>query len=253
MKKWLCRTEKDKNNLSVVIPTFNNSNYLVECLKSVVNSCDDCCDYEVLLGIDNCYETLNTLNSNSIFSNNSIKIFFFSKNVGPYIIRNSLANIAKYDNILFFDSDDVLINTAVKMLMSKFYNKEILKYKFYNFHHGKDYNDVENLSLSNMFSHGSFLIKKNKFMEMNGFFGWKCGADTEFDERCIGVNQQIHKLDVPLFYRRYHGKNITMSPETGIDSRIRKKYGEFIQNRQINKKWSNPRWLEVFNFNLVKT
>jgi len=145
------------------------------------------------------------------------------------------------------------MSNAIQTLMNRFHDKEILKYKFYNFHNGKDYNDVENLSLSNMFSHGSFLIKKNKFIEMNGFFGWRCGADTEFDERCMGINQRIYKIDVPLFYRRYHGKNVTMAPETGIDSKIRKKYGEFIQNRQLSKKWNNPECLEVFNFNLIKT
>ncbi len=253
MKKWLYGIKKDNQNLSVVIPTFNNASYLAECLQSVTASCDDgCCNYEILLGIDSCYDTVNVLHKHSIFSNKNIRIFFFPKNVGPYIIRNSLANISKYDNILFFDSDDVLMKHSIEILMKKFYNKDILKYKFYNFHHGKDYNDVENLSLSSMFSHGSFLIKKTKFMEMNGFFGWKCGADTEFDERCIGINQQIHKLDIPLFYRRYHGKNITMTSETGINSKIRKKYGEFIQNRQLIKKWSNPEQLEVFNFNLVK-
>lgn len=251
MKKWLYKN-KDKYNLSVVIPTFDNANYLVECLKSVIDSSKRCCNYEILLGIDNCYETVSLLSRHSIFSKKCIKIFFFSKKVGPYIIRNSLAKIAKYDNILFFDSDDVLMKNSVKILMDKFSGKEILKYKFYNFVHGRDYNDVENLALSVIFSHGSFLIKKQKFMEMNGFFGWKCGADTEFDERCIGIKQPIHSLDVPLFYRRYHGENVTMKPETGINSKIRQKYGEFINSCRTSKSWLNPESLQVFNYNLIK-
>lgn len=250
MKKWLQKVIKYK--LSVVIPTFNNVEYLEECIKSIIDSCKECCDFEILLGIDNCYDTLYFAGKSALLKNKYTKLFFFSKKVGPYIIRNSLADIAKYDNILFFDSDDVLMKDAVKILMDKFSGKEILKYKFYNFVHGKDYKDVENLSLSAIFSHGSFLIKKEKFMKMNGFFGWKCGADTEFDERCIGTKQQIHKLDIPVYYRRYHGKNITMLPETGIDSTIRKKYGEFILNRRIDRKWLNPTFLQTFNFNLVK-
>lgn len=252
MKKWLYKISKNNYNLSVIIPTFNNADYLVECIQSVINSCEKCSNYEILLGIDNCYKTINVLDLHPIFSSNCIKIFFFSKKVGPYIIRNSLANIAKYDNILFFDSDDVLMKHAVQVFMEKFSDKDILKYKFYNFYHGKNYNDVENLALSTIFSHGSFLIKKQKFMEMNGFFGWKCGADTEFDERCLGIGQQINKLDVPLYYRRYHGNNITILPETGINSDIRKKYGEFILNRRTDRKWTNPKFLEIFNFNLIK-
>lgn len=252
MKKWLYKNIKSKYNLSVVIPTFDNAKYLVECLQSVMDSCAECCDYEILLGIDNCYDTISILNSNLVFSDSRIKILFFSKKVGPYIIRNSLANIAKYDNILFFDSDDILMKDAIKVLMEKFSDKEILKYKFYNFVNGKDHNNVENLSLSTIFSHGSFLIKKQKFMEMSGFFAWKCGADTEFDDRCIGIDQKIYKLDIPVYYRRYHGKNITMLPETGIDSKIRKKYGEFINSRRVNRNWPNPDCLEVFNYNVIK-
>jgi hypothetical protein len=43
-----------------------------------------------------------------------------------------------------------------------------------------------------------------------------------------------------------------MVPETGMNSKIRKKYGEFILNRRISSKWSNPELLETFNLNLVK-
>lgn len=250
MKKWLYKN--NKQDLSIVIPTFDNANYLVECLQSIIDSCCEFCNYEILLGIDNCYKTIDLLDIHPIFLKNCIKIFFFSKNVGPYIIRNSLANVAKYDNILFFDSDDVLMKQSVKILLEKFSGKQILKYKFYNFNHGDDYNQVENLSLSHIFSHGSFLIKKQKFLEMNGFFGWKCGADTEFDERCVGIKQEIFKLDTPIYYRRYHNKNITRLPETGIDSKIRKKYGEFIINRRIDQKWPNPTYLQIFNYNAVK-
>lgn len=251
MKKWLHNVMSHKNELSVIIPTFNNVLYLKECLDSVAKACKKCCDYEVLLGIDNCRDTLQFLDSCSVARSKHVRVFFFPKNVGPYIIRNSLAKIAKYDNILFFDSDDVLMKNTIQTLMKKFSGKDILKYKFYNFTHGKNYNDIENLALSPIFSHGSFLIKKQKFLEMNGFFGWKCGADTEFDDRCNGMRQYIHKLDVPVFYRRYHGKNVTILPETGINSSVRKIYGEFIMNRRANNSWKNPEFLETFNYNLV--
>lgn len=251
MKKWLYKHPENRKRLSIIVPTFENSGYLVDCLQSILDACNGIDDYEILLGIDNCYGTVYFLDQNLVFSNRRIKILFFPKSVGPYIIRNSLAKIAKYDNILFFDSDDVLMKHGINILMSKFSNKHILKYRFYNFNHGDDYTDVEKLSLSPMVSHGSFLIKKEKFMEMNGFFGWKCGADTEFDDRCDGIQQRVYKLDIPIFYRRYHGKNTTIRPETGIHSSIRKKYGEFIMNRRIDGKWPNPSVLEVSNYNLI--
>jgi glycosyltransferase involved in cell wall biosynthesis len=203
------------------------------------------------LGIDDCYNTLKFVTRCDIFLNKSIKIFFFPKNVGPYIIRNSLAKVAKYDNILFFDSDDVMMENMVQTLLKNF-QRDVLKFKFYNFNQGTDYRDLKNLKISKMFGLGVFISKKNVFLEMNGFFGWRCGADTEFCERYEGQGKTAELLDLPLFYRRYHDKNITKSSETGIGSMLRNMYGSIIVDNQINRKWENPKELNTFQFNIVR-
>lgn len=249
MLKWLYKVCAKKHNLSVIVPTYNNVNYLAECIDSIIRSAKIACkQYEILVGIDNCHDTLQFISRRHRFSNKNVRFYFFPKNVGPYIIRNSLALISKYDNILFFDSDDVMMKDALNTILNKFNNKEILKFKFYNFFDGKDYNDVENLSISSIFSHGAFLIKRNKFLDMNGFFGWKCGADAEFEERYRNVNHNIPTLDIPLFYRRYHNTNITRSDETGIGSRLRNRYGKIINDNRINGMWKNPVEINISKF-----
>ena len=251
MLKWLYGLFRKKYAVSVVIPTHKNTQFIIECVQSIIASASKCCEYEILIGIDNCKETLEFVGKHSIFKSRHIKTYYFPKNVGPYVIRNSLAEIAKYDNILFFDSDDVMMPSMLKVLLSHFDGKELLKFKFYNFENGSDYNDIQNLSISSILAQASFLIKKETFLRMNGFYGWKCGADAEFDERYTGNKNKTHILDVPLYYRRYHDRNITRLPETGINSPLRKRYETFILDNRKNGKWKNPERPYVAKFNPV--
>jgi glycosyltransferase involved in cell wall biosynthesis len=248
MLKWLYR----KYEVSIIIPTYKNTKFLIECLESVIASAEKCANYEILLGIDHCNDTLEFIQSSSLFSHKHIKVYYFSKNVGPYFIRNSLAEKSKYANILFFDSDDVMMENMVETLLKNFKGKSMLKFKFYNFNDGSDYTNVDNLNISPDSSIGQFLITKKSFFKSMGFFGWKCGADTEFHERYSGNGNDIHNIDVPLFYRRYHSNNMTKSPDTGINSKIREKYGKIIMENRINKKWKNPVRPYVFPSTLIK-
>ena len=43
----------------------------------------------------------------------NIKILFFNKKPGTYVIRNTLALESKYDNLIFFDSDDIMKDNTV--------------------------------------------------------------------------------------------------------------------------------------------
>jgi glycosyltransferase involved in cell wall biosynthesis len=247
MFKWLHNVIKKRYEVSIVIPTYKNTRFLEECVGSVINSAKKYSNFEILLGIDNCQDTIRLVSSNQLFSNKRIKLHFFPKNVGPYIIRNKLTQKATYENILFFDSDDIMMENTIETLLEKFKNKEILKFKFYNFYDGKDYKDIENLQISPIFAHGSFLIKKKHFLSLNGFFGWKCGADAEFDERYTGNGFAIPKLDVPLYYRRYHDYNLTRRTDTGIGSSLRNRYSKIILQRRDAKNWTNPKKIDILN------
>lgn len=247
MFKWLYqRFYKKPYEVSIVVPTYDNVEFLEECISSIITSASKCCEYEILLGIDNCKKTLEFVGRVKLFKNKHIKIYYFPKNVGPYIVRNSLAAKAKYDNVLFFDSDDVMMPNMMQTIMENFAGKELLKFKFYNFETSKDVT-----SISSIFAHASFLIKKSKFYKMNGFYGWKCGADAEFAERYEGQNNKTDFLDIPIYYRRYHDRNITKLPETGLQSKLRSRYGKIIMENRINRKWKNPDKPQVFVSNVI--
>lgn len=246
MKKWLYKFLKKKHQVSIIIPTYKNTEFLLECLNSVIISCKKCCEFEILLGIDDCQDTLKFVSLYSIFKNKNISVYYFSKNIGPYVIRNTLATKAKYDNIFFFDSDDIMMPDTVDVLLKYFDGKEMLKFKFYNFENAWGYYNLENLSISPIFAHGVFLIKKEKFFKLKGFFGWRCGADTEFTERCEGLGYKIYFLDVPIFYRRYHEMNITKKTETAPKSEIRQVYKNIILEKRKTGMWNSPHEIQSF-------
>lgn len=252
MFKWLYKNNKNRHNVSIIIPTFKNEKFLSECINSILNSSKKCCNFEILLGIDNCYDTLKFIENNSLELNKNIKIYFFSKNVGPYVIRNTLVQYAKYENIFFFDSDDIMMEETMDILLSRFSEKDILKFKFYNFEHAKGMYDIENLSISPILAHGVFLIKKNKFFQVGGFFPWRCGADTEFSERYEAIGNGIPKIDVPLFYRRYHENNITKSSDTSLESDERRKIRDIILAKRATKNWEAPKLPITFSCSLIK-
>ena len=237
-KKWR------NTGISIVIPTFKNTKFLIECISSLVSSCKKL-DYEILIGIDACVETLEFLDKQSYKIDNRIKFFYFSKNVGPYVIRNSLALKTKYNNILFFDSDDVMITGSIDVIMKGLRHGGIVKFKHYNFIDGLDYTRERNVSLSEIYAHGVFAINKELFFQLRGFLGWRCGADTEFCERYAHFNVENILIDSALFFRRYHETNISRSEETGIDSPLRETYANIIYEKRNTKEWL-PEKIETF-------
>lgn len=221
-------------DLSIIIPTYDNVEYLPESLKSMIESGKGK-KIEILVGVDSCEKTKNYIYQNIKQFQEFIRFYFFEKNVGPYVIRNSLAKIANSNNILFFDSDDIAKEELIPLVLKNLTSHDVVRYKFYNF---KNPSDIPNLSSKNVggfFSVGQLGIKKDLFMGLNGFEPWVCAADAEFLSREIGNNLKTIKLNVPLFYRRRHDKNITILPETNAVSNIRQNYHRIIEDRKRKK------------------
>ena len=90
--------------ISVIVPAYKATKFIDECLDSLKGA-------DILVGVDNCQETLDHL-----LTRTDIRLFFFEKNVGPYIIKNTLVDRARFDNILFFDADDVLAEGVLEKI-----------------------------------------------------------------------------------------------------------------------------------------
>lgn len=216
-------------SLSVVIPTYNNTEFLEELFDSIEknNSIQNC---EILIGIDNCIKTLEYVLKKQFPKN--FRFFYFNQNYGPYIIKNTLVNISNYDKLFFFDSDDIMKESTLDEIISKLDYFECIKPKYVNFEDtddGRIYMDDKPA-----YGEGVFGIKKEKFLSLNGFEGWKVAADSDFMGRLYKTKVSLlHTKDI-LFDRRLHPKSLTINPETNYSSQIRTRYYLLSKQKTIN-------------------
>jgi len=211
--------------ISVIVPSFNNVEYIDECLTSVIESSKDF-NFEILVGIDNCEKTLDYIKEHQDKYINT-KFYFFNESVGPYVIKNTLTQISKSNNILFFDSDDIMNPECVPFVMEESENYGSIRFKYYDF---KETDKISSKSKSS--AEGVFFIKKSYFNFLNGFEPWKCAADSEFHYRVIKNKIKTKYLDFGLFLRRVHGVSLTRSNETGMKSGVRSIYHKIIKEKQ---------------------
>lgn len=104
------------NFFSIIIPTYNSTNYIGETIDSVLSQSYS--NFEILViddfsndGIDNVI--------NSVYSNTKLKLFINESKLGPNFSRNFGLKKAKGDYIMFLDSDDHLHRDALELLNRK--------------------------------------------------------------------------------------------------------------------------------------
>ena len=213
--------------ISIIIPTFDNIEYIDETLTSIYNSGKDL-EYEILIGIDGCNKSLKYLKDKTYPDNT--KIFFFSTNKGPYLIKNTLSTLAKYDNLLFFDSDDIMEENMIGYCLNSLNTHQCVKPRLRNFKivNGKIVNEVGRKN----WGEGVFAIKKPIFDYYNGFEGWLVAADSDFMDRLYKNNISVELTQEILVLRRLHDKGLTSRPDTGLRSSLRSKYASISKSKK---------------------
>lgn len=215
----------DGVKMSIIISTYKNVEFIDECINSIINSYEShkC---EILIGIDNCEETLEHIKNNPYPKN--VRFYYFEENYGPYIVFNTLSQISNSDVIMFFGSDDVMGENMINQ-MSINNNVEFIKPKFINFNDGVDYNTIDKSKIQ--YGEGVFSIKKDIFTYLNGFEPWRCAADSDFMGRLYKNNYKLKVTKDAVFYRRIHKNSLTQSTQTSYFSVLRKEYATVSKNK----------------------
>ena len=104
--------------ISIVIPVYNSSSTLKECLDSIFSSTFK--DYEVIVVSGN-----STDDSIKIAKQFQIKIIELPENKGPALARNKGFQVAQGDIILFLDSDVILNKNSLSLIIDKFSLTEV--------------------------------------------------------------------------------------------------------------------------------
>jgi glycosyltransferase involved in cell wall biosynthesis len=115
-----------KNEVSIIIPAWKADKWINDCLQSIYDQSwfkDKNNKWEILVGIDNCEKT-----KFAALPKENTKLYFFKEHYGPYVIRNTLAYNSKYDNLLFFDSDDLMHPDLIKDCFEL--NKNLIRFQY---------------------------------------------------------------------------------------------------------------------------
>lgn len=214
--------------LSIIIPTYNSNDYLNECLISIIKSIKNL-NCEILIGIDGCKKTLDYIKNKSFDSR--IRFFYFDKNVGPYIVKNSLSLESNSNFLVFFDSDDVMTETFIQDIIGKKNTHDLIKPMYLDFK-GPVGNINRVLKTTNTYGEGVFGINKNIFLNMNGFEGWRCAADSDLMGRLYKNNIKLTHTKQIGFYRRIHPNSLTQHPDTNMSSKLRGNYSRISKTKK---------------------
>lgn len=187
--------------ISIIIPAYNSSLTLKECLEAIFNS--NFKNFEVIVISDN-----STDNSVGIAKQYQCKIIELSENKGPAFARNEGAKISEGDILLFVDSDVIIKKDALNYLSEKFLQNEIdaiqgiyshePTYKSIITQYQMSYNCYyiwpENKKYASTLSTCCLAIRKKIFLNLKGFnvnFKRPSAEDEEFGYFLIDKGYKI--------------------------------------------------------------
>lgn len=216
------------DGISIIVTAYKTQNYIEECLDSIqaqtwfhLHN-----NYEILLGIDNCEDTLQKVETLADRYNN-LTIIYMDKNYGTYITSNTLISLAKYDWIIRFDSDDIMKPDMVQSVFDflEVENKtDVIRF------YGRPFSTEFKVKETPVLGHGQLCINKSVFEKYGAFQPWICAADGEFLTR-LENKVNIKGLPKITFLYRKHFKSLTKDPSTDMKSELRKGYIKYIHEK----------------------
>ncbi|MCK9417274.1 glycosyltransferase, partial [Candidatus Dojkabacteria bacterium] len=213
----------EKQPFSIIISAYNSQKYIEECLDSIENQTyfKDNDNYEILVGVDGCQDTLNKLQEIKHKYRN-LHIYMMSENKGTYITCNTLIALVKYENIIRFDSDDVMTHNMINEVARNIQDNDIMI--------------LGSLDLTNgvvgtkfLLTEGIIYFRKSVMDNIaGGYQPWICSADTELIKRVVN-KAKITQLKKALFHRRLHSESLTQKKGTRYKSELREGYKKMIK------------------------
>jgi len=205
--KYIQTPQNKRKKVSILITAFNTSKYIEACLNSIETQLyfKDNDKFEVIVGVDACQKTYQKLLKIKDKYRN-LTIVMMAENRGTYITMNTLLKMAKYDNIIRFDSDDVMKGHMVSRIMSVSDKADIVRFRFTVFRHNVSKTVARE---SGRMPAVGVLFYKRKVIDMaGGYVNSRFSADSELIMRTLKFTKTIELPDQLFFYRR-HGSSLS--------------------------------------------
>ena len=100
--------------VAIIIAAYNADKYILDCYNSVKNQIPlEGYSVDVRIGVDGCQKTADVLRRAGI------PFYWYEKNVGAYIMRNSLIYFNPFIDVFsIFDADDVMFTNYISSTLS---------------------------------------------------------------------------------------------------------------------------------------
>jgi len=192
---------------SIIITTYNRKMLLKRALQSLIQQTET--EWEAIIIDDG--STDNTEFEIQPFLNDTRLQFIYQKNTGYSLAKNSGIFLAKGKYITFLDSDDEYLLNHLET------RKQILaKHPEIDFLYGglcvigneyvpDRFDNHKLIHLNDCVIGGTFFIKKELALSLNGFRDIAMGSDAEFFERVGATGSIIQKTSMPTYV--YHREN----------------------------------------------
>lgn len=224
-------------SISFVLAAHKTHDYINEVIEKILTLRRKHLNLEILIGVDACEETFKVISKS--YYPPEVKIYFFEENVGLFIVRNTLVEKAKYNDIIIMDSDDLPKENILSIYFQNYKENDFISWGNFCFLDGTDYKDSNNLTYSQG-PWGCFGLKKDKFLKVNGFQPWRCNGDDEFTKRFLHYGYSIKFIDEAGYYYRVRDNSLSRDKTTKKGSIIRSSYVKIMEENTNNNSWPNP-------------
>jgi glycosyltransferase involved in cell wall biosynthesis len=206
---------------SVIIAAYKSAWCLPRCLKSIEAQIVK--PDEILIGADGCRETYQAAVNFKV--DIPKRVYFFDPNVGPYLVRNTLSCLARYDILALFDADDEMNPDYLETMLPMVEPGVFARPGYLNI------DQKGNQHVNKWAAEGALCITKDDVLKQRGWEPWRCAADTEFRLRAERAGIKWREPDKPVMIRYKHGENLTRKEDTGMKSEYRAKCRELTAER----------------------
>ncbi len=198
--------------ISIIIPIFNLSSELAECLDSLICQTLPKDKYEIVIiddaSTDNSFEIANLYSKKM----SNIRCFQLLTNQGPGIARNKGLDNAQGDFILFLDGDDLLPKYALNELweISKSQQADVITFNwsFTDNINGDSKLNPQRRDLDRFTEDKDELVKRFLSMNFDGSVIYTLTSKKLFDNHHIRFPKGLHEDISVIFMIYYYAKHI---------------------------------------------
>ena len=223
-------------NISVIVPCYNQSEYLDECLQSVLNQSNS--NWECVIVNDGSTDESEIIAKHWVNKDPRFR-YFYQKNSGLCSARNFGIKNASGEYVLPLDADDKLGLQYIELSLKAFQNNKNLKVVYSKAEKFGEESGLWNLADFSLFNLSrknmifcSAVFKKLDWKKVNGYdenmiYGWE---DWEFWIALLKNGGEVEKLEYIGFYYRIK----TDSMLKGMNSLQSKKMAEYVSVKHVN-------------------